>query len=186
MSKFKVGDKAKCISLTDIACATLKIGEVVTIEGYYNAPRLEVTYHGGIRGYGSDDNFELITTQGDKPMARRTFKLLKDTPSMKKGALLQEESEDGTQPYSLISTEHIKGSQTDKPMRFQDRSLVEDAPNWFVEVFKVTPEYMTREELDKFEEFKNGGKPVKKKRTWTAAQRKAQSERVKARHAAKK
>lgn len=77
---------------------------------------------------------------------------------LKKGALLQERCDDGTQPYDLLdsSQSSIKGSVGGRHS-VVDRKLVEDQPEWFVEVFKVTPEYMTREELDKYKEFVKSG-----------------------------
>jgi len=141
------------------------------------------------------------TNEGEKPMGRRTFKLIKDTPAIKKGALFQEECEDGTQPYIFITPESRKGESSDAVMRFQDRSLVEGQPEWFEEVYKVDPEYLNAADTTRWEDFKKTlGKRTYTKKTkavtgapkkktgykWTPAMRKAQSERMKARHAANK
>ena len=129
-------------------------------------------------------------------MARKTYKLIKDTPTMVKGAILQEKCDDGTQPYIMLN-KNTHDKYADGADRKIKRSLVEDAPNWFVEVFQVEPQYMTREELDQWEAFKGGKakKPVAKKAAvtttakssvWTPARRKAHSAKLKASWAAKK
>lgn len=86
------------------------------------------------------------------PGQRRTFKLIKETPKTRAGALFQEQCDDGTQPYILITPEFNKGGRVSE--QITHRELVEDQPKWFTEVFKVHPEYMTREELDAWEAFK--------------------------------
>lgn len=96
---------------------------------------------------------------------RRTFKLLKETPSLTKGALFQEDCDDGTQPYSLITPEHRKSKTDQRRMNFTDRSEVEDQPTWFVEVFQVEPQYMTASELEQFETFKKSLKTKSKAKT---------------------
>lgn len=101
--------------------------------------------------------------EGDKEVSkeRRTFRLLKETPTLKKGAIFQEQCDDGTQPYSLIEDDHKKANIGEGVI--QDRSLVEDQPKWFVEVFKVTPEYMNATELEQWKAFQKSNKPAKKK-----------------------
>lgn len=89
----------------------------------------------------------------EKKGNRRTFMLIKDTPTMLKGAILQEECDDGTQPYKMLNQEtHCKDGNY--LVSIAKRELVEKQPKWFVEVFKVTPEYMTKEQLAQFETFK--------------------------------
>jgi hypothetical protein len=127
-------------------------------------------------------------------MARKTYKLIKDTPTMVKGAILQEQCDDGTQPYIMLNNDtHCKdpGYQ----IKFSKRELVEEQPNWFVEVFQVEPQYMTAAELEQWEAFKatktkksvaKTETNVSKKSAWTPARRKAQSAKIKAAWAAKK
>jgi hypothetical protein len=136
-----------------------------------------------------DDNLELVTEskQGTKVM-RKTYKLLKELHNVKKGAFYQEACDDGDQEYMLITREHYKGSDNQECV-VTDRSIVEDQPQWFVEVFQVTPQYMTREELDQWEAFKGrkaprqvvSGEPsiAKRKVNWTPAMRAAQARRMK-------
>lgn len=103
---------------------------------------------------------------------RRTFKLLKDTIAIRKGALYQEQCDDGTQPYEMITPEFNKSDTVTKAI-YHDRSLVEDQPQWFTEVFKVQPEYMTQAELDQWEAFK--ASQAKPKRVRKPAAKKAVS-----------
>jgi len=135
----------------------------------------------------------------NKPMGRRTFKLVKAMPGIKVGTLFQEECEDGTQPYSPVKNP----AQYDNSLeiRFHDRKLVEESP-FFVEVFKVEPEYMTREQLDACQAFlgqKKRGRPVGSKTkkaapttkakmaaSWTPERRKAQARRMRKLHKQRK
>lgn len=126
--------------------------------------------------FGVDDSWlELITSKETTVMARRTFKQLKEDPTIKKGALWQEMCEDGTQAYRLLDSQSHKAG--DRP-EITDRKLVEDQPEWFVEVFKVEPEYMTAEELERYKAFIKLGpvkditfKPAKRKYTKRAVKR---------------
>ncbi|UNQ40924.1 hypothetical protein MPC38_06650 [Prescottella equi] len=97
---------------------------------------------------------QLVTEGGEMPHQRRTFKQLKDSVMVKKDALWQEACDDGTQEYILLDQAFNKDPR--QTQRIYDRSLVEGDPKNFVEVFKVSPDYMTREELDQFEAFKKG------------------------------
>lgn len=99
-----------------------------------------------------------------EPMPKRTFMLRKDTPSMLKGALLQDNG-NSTSPYVMINSQtHSKDPSF--TISFAKRELIEEAPAWFVEVFQVEPQYMTQTELDQYEAFKttlkNKTKKVKK------------------------
>lgn len=81
-------------------------------------------------------------------MARRTFRLLKDSPELKKGALLQEKCDAGDQDYGSLHSgdQHFE----DQTSTTYTRMTVEESPAWFVEVFPVLPEYATKEEIKKF------------------------------------
>lgn len=167
-AKFSVGD---VIRFGNRGCSAT---ETATITGD-GISTLYFTTESGHKCYESLEVFETATlvstesatTKETKPMARRTFRLLKDTPSVRRGALYQEDCDDGTQPYSCINTSEYAKDPTKKLGNVSTRSLIEEQPEWFVEVFKVEPEYMTREELDRYEVFLNTGyraKPVKKTR----------------------
>ncbi|MGO4470371.1 hypothetical protein AB4Y95_00330 [Arthrobacter sp. M-10] len=137
-------------------------------------------------------------------MARKTYKLIKETPELRKGALFQEACDDGTQEYVLLDHTAHKGGSAPSGQRYAifDRPLVENAPQWFVEVFQVEPQFMTATELEQWKAFKKTPKKIdldssnahpdhaaavaKKKSAWTPARRKAQSAKIKAAWAAKK
>lgn len=206
MSKFKKGDRA--IMVGD-GCASVEPGEMVTIVES-RASGSWVSFDGdkgnqcgdtiASTSVGGSHELRLVTSNSkeNKPMGRRTFKLVKAMPGVKVGTLFQEECEDGTQPYSPMDT--VSGAK----LQFSDRSLVEESP-FFVEVFKVEPEYMTREQLDAFEAFKKSLKPAAKKRgqpaktnklpdstrasmkaSWTPERRKAQARRMRKLHKQRK
>ncbi|MBM4646581.1 hypothetical protein GS464_29695 [Rhodococcus hoagii] len=82
---------------------------------------------------------------------RKTYKQLKDSVTVKKGALWQEACDDGTQEYILLDQSFNKDPR--QTQRIYDRALVEGDEKNFVEVFKVTPEYMTRDEVERWEAF---------------------------------
>jgi len=138
MAKFKVGDRVRYTrSYPEYG---IKPGALGTVDENSNIPFVIWDSADCERRWAiMEERLELVTSnQGDNKVSeRRTFKQLKDTPDVKKGALWQEQCEDGTQPY-------------------ESRKLVEEQPDWFVEVFKVHPEYMTKEELEKWEAFKSG------------------------------
>jgi len=194
MNKFKVGDRVRPISNPSNSCTDLMYivdGGYLMIENESARNFYYGTYdRNGERRTGcscwDEDDLELI--KGDnKVKERRTFKLLKDTPDVKKGALYQEECEDGTQPYRLITKQDHRDEQ-DASSIYVTRSLVEDQPQWFVEVFKTVPEYMTQTELTQWETFKKTGKrsvgrPKKTVETstgWTPERRKAHGKKIKA------
>ena len=91
-------------------------------------------------------------------MARRTFRLIKETSHYKPGALYQEECEDGTQNYVLINGEEFRKFPSAKGVgqTVSSREAVEKNSTWFVEVFRVIPEYATKEEIKKFKTKKVG------------------------------
>lgn len=168
MSKFEVGDKVRVISQDNDHVSTIAF-----VSDNLSFPyKLSTANSGWLNAYADRELELVITKEGTKPMARRTFKLLKDTPDVKKGALYQEQCDDGTQPYELLT----KGNHTDGDASsvYVTRSIVEDQPQWFVEVFKVTPEYMTKNELDKWNEFNK--KPVTRKYTMSAKAIKSRKE----------
>ena len=96
-----------------------------------------------------------------KPYQRKTYKQRKDSVTVKKGALWQEACDDGDQEYVLLDKAFSKDTAGNGVHKIYTRSLVEDDPKNFVEVFKVEPEYQTREELDLFEEFKRSRAKVR-------------------------
>lgn len=160
MSKFKVGDR-----VTGTVRSQWAYGGEFTVskvqwddkEGYL------YTLTGGrasLAKFG-DEELTLVKEGGDMPYQRRTFKQLKDTPSIRKGALWQQETDAEYAIYRLLDEEFKKSEEAKSYKTIETRTAVEDQPNWFVEVFKVSPEYMTQEELDQFDAFKKAQKPAR-------------------------
>ena len=179
MSKFKVGDRVTGKHSHFTENSHRKYAVVIpSTDRYWVRVRFEEDgYEDGYK----EVQLELVTKGDNKVKERRTFKLLKDLPDIKKGALFQEDCDDGTQPYSLFTKDSYKGSDISvaDDIEFNDRKLVEDAPDWFVEVFKVTPQYMTQPEIDQWEAFKKTTvkrsyvkKPVAKKKAKATKKRK--------------
>lgn len=157
MSKFKLGDRVRVIA-DSVGGYEGDIGHEGTIINVYSRSNITGDTSWNIfpktpsGTWVKERDMELIT-EGDAQVARRTFKLIKDTPTMVKGAILQEQCDDGTQPYIMLNNDtHCKDPSF--KISIAKRELVEEQPAFFVEVFKVTPEYMTREELDQWEAFK--------------------------------
>ena len=97
-----------------------------------------------------------------KPTQRKTYKQLKGSVTVKKDALWQEACDDGTQEYVLLSVDDNKDPR--QTQRIYDRALVEDDPKNFVEVFAVTPAFLTQSELDQWDAFKKtAAKPATRK-----------------------
>lgn len=88
---------------------------------------------------------------------RRTFRLLKEIPELKKGALLQEACDDGDQEYVLLDRSHLKFAE-DYAVYFDgvptfSRETVENQPKFFEEVFPVSPSFMNADQLKKHAAF---------------------------------
>lgn len=159
MSKFKVGDKVIGIGSHDSRKIDGLVGTITLVNGI----DVDVKFTRQFDGWGRDGSEWTVPltkltllSKGEemKPYQRRTFKLLVETPTVKKNALYEEACDDGDQEYVLLDESFSKDEDGDQSIH--NRSLVEDSKS-FVEVFKVTPEFMTREELDQWEEFKKGG-----------------------------
>ena len=191
MSKFKVGDRVRVPHQSETEERTI----VTVREGICYPYVLDSPIWHWDNVYSAKE-LQLITNQGGAPMARKTYKLIKDTPTVSKGAIYQEACDDGTQEYVILDKSFIKDTSGTGQAPIHTRSLVEEQKNWFVEVFAVEPQYMTRDELDQWEAFKAGKakKPAAKKvavktttkSAWTPARRKAHSAKIKAAWAAKK
>ncbi|GAA1053946.1 hypothetical protein [Dietzia natronolimnaea] len=163
MTKFKVGDQVRAVSQSH-GWGKVSKGDAGVVS--------HTTKAAGNEGYrvnfprhrswnASESDLELVAEGGDfQPHHRKTYKQLKDSVTVKKNALWQEACDDGTQEYVLLDESFNRDPR--QTQRIYDRSLVEDDPKHFVEVFKVTPEFMTREELDQWESFKKrGSRPAK-------------------------
>lgn len=85
---------------------------------------------------------------------RRTFKLLKDTDILKKGALFQEMCDDGDQDYVLLDDAFRRFEYPHSAVRcVRGRDAIENNPKWYIEVFPMVSEYGTKEEVNAFKKF---------------------------------
>lgn len=202
MTKFKVGDRVR-VNSPNGGCCIGKHGTIATIERF--TAEGWVVCDVGSSCPRQETHLELVTSNSkeNKPMGRRTFKLIKETPEYKVGTLFQEACDDGDQEYIVITRDLLKfeDANTDNQPSYE-RVEVETQPQWFVEVFKVEPEYMTREQLDAYQAFlgqKKRGRPVGSKTkkaapttkakmaaSWTPERRKAQARRMRKLHKQRK
>lgn len=87
----------------------------------------------------------------------RRFILLKDTPELKKGAIL--EKKDGTSQYTCLDIEkysiHERANTVSGGSIYYFEQDVEDAPEWFKEVEQV---WLTQEEKEQLEKMLKGRK----------------------------
>lgn len=157
MNKFKVGDRVR---ITSEGSHRFKVGYIGNIT-HVGHPCIGQPYKVdmGPSNWVYSDEIELIKEEGMK-VGRRTFKLLRDTEWLSKGALFQEACDDGDQKYILI-TDSIRWDDADTYGLVQEacgrsRDAVEKNPQWFVEVFKSNIDYMTREELDRWNAYRSG------------------------------
>lgn len=161
MSKFNVGDRVKLRdyskyefpSYKDQICTITSVNPNIKCEWSDNRhSTLSVDGDYCFGAYKVEDN------NGEKPMTRRTFKLLKDTADYYKGLLVQEACDAGDQEYASLNhgekviKDDISHFFDDNTVRYS-RKTIEEQPNWFVEVFKVEPEYMTEVELTNYKAF---------------------------------
>ena len=168
VGRFKPGDKVR---VTSGACGSVdnQVDYLIITAlkaGYYTYASYteKGEKYSNCSGCLEDHNLELYGATME-PTTRRTFRLKKDSPTMMKGAILQEQCDDGTQPYIMLNqSTHCKDPSYS--ISIAKRELVEEQPSWFEEVFQVEPQFMTRPELDLFDAFKAQklkGKKVTKK-----------------------
>lgn len=132
--KYRVGDKVRINNKDGVYSELGQVATVVSVDrSEYYAYRL--------RGLGSRYcEKELDLVKGENVNTRRTFRLLKDTPEVGKGALVQEACDDGNQEYVLLDGEFLSDATDSDYHDYFDslpnfsRNTVEDQPDWFEEV----------------------------------------------------
>lgn len=151
--RFKVGDRV----------IFLGEREGVVVKGdYYNRElgkdAVDVRRDDNLQGAGVNNSYmfcatdlKLITNSNTNTMRKR-YQLLKDSYDMKKGAIYEEECEDGTQPFRLITKEFYKFSPGSTNI-ISDRAVVENNPEWFRE---VKPLYVPADKVEAVEKFLEG------------------------------
>lgn len=168
MDDFKVGDKVK---LTDYSGYEFPAYEGQTATITETHPELRCEWSDGCTSTLSVSpsvmsRVYLVNNEGNKQVERATYRLIRDTPNCKKGAIVQEKCDDGTQDFIMLNAEtHMKHRfENQESVPVVPRGSVEKEPKWFERVYPGTPEWMTQEELDEFAEYKanKAKKPVKK------------------------
>ena len=92
-----------------------------------------------IKAYTSPEYFYI--TKGEQLMNRQAYRLLKDCPGIRAGAIVREQCEDCDQDYEVVGTEH------DREHKTFARGVVEESPNWFERVYALAPDvYVSRKE----------------------------------------
>lgn len=134
--KYQVGDYVKVNNKdgagSSIVGKTFRVTETDSYE--YHGYRLEGRHEGFC-----EKELDLVRKKGTVN-TRRTFRLLKDTPELEKGALVQEACDDGDQNYILLDFEQMSdatyGDWTDyfSGNFALSRDTVEQQPEWFEEV----------------------------------------------------
>lgn len=184
MDVFKIGDEVLILRKTHPEHGNSRWNRVDT-SGYYGVidrregNKYKVDIDGVYSGFYDPQDLRLITKGGDmKSTQRKTYKQLKESVTVKKDALWQEACDDGTQEYVLLNADDNKDPR--QTQKIYERALVEEDPKNFVEVFAVTPAFMTQAELDQWEDFKlvekrvaKTGKPTSKPRVAKVAPVKA-------------
>lgn len=93
-------------------------------------------------------------------MARLRYRLLADTPELKKRAILEEECDDGDQGFKCIDhTMHSDVQEEGRCTLVYNRSTVTAQPAWFEEVNLL---YLTMSELKKIQSWLSSKKGVTK------------------------
>lgn len=154
MSRFKVGDRVsivRCLAHSgfEYMCEHRHcIGSVVTIEEDDNSRMYQYTVTGN--GFSWDDGELELVKEGEGKVGRRTFKQIKESDTVKKGAIWQEACDDGTQEYVLLDPTYHKAGER---VMIEARHLVEGQPKWFEEVFPATENWLTKDELAAFKKW---------------------------------
>lgn len=155
MSKFKVGDLVRLSKtsrfyrdggnqLNDNIGTVEKVGHWINVV-WINGINRE------FRNAYLVQDLLLASSKGEQTMGRRTYRLIKELPGLKKGAVLQEQCDDGDQPYELLDKGYFK--HDDQSAELYSRMTVENEPKFFEEVFPLVPEYGNKAELEAFKKF---------------------------------
>lgn len=79
---------------------------------------------------------------------KKRYRLLKDTPELKAGAIVEEKCEDGTQDFTCINEKEF-GNLGLQPGYYFSRKLVMEQPEWFEEIGLL---WLTIEQIKKVKE----------------------------------
>ena len=152
----KKGDLVKAVS-TDGTCRKGETYYVSTVQDHMLGVGSLKTHK--FIGYMNREHF--IKVERKKKMKAesksRIFRTVKETPELKKGAILYQKSpESGIYSiYSVYSCSKVKNAYYVSDT-YYTKNVVEDQPKWFEEVFSVTPRFATAGEIKKLGLKKNG------------------------------
>ena len=79
---------------------------------------------------------------------KKQYILLKDSPELKKGAILVEEYDEGNQDFNCLDRSSWKQKDIDFEEVVYSRNTIMKNPDWFQEIYPV---YLTKEQLKKVE-----------------------------------
>lgn len=163
MSKFKVGDRVRTVKCTCTYAPDCEhrdlVGKVFTITKDDGSDQWQYSLNDS-NAFGWDDEELELVTKGEEKMGRRTFRLLKDTYMVKKGALVQEQCDDGDQDFEVLDKSYCKFDWADGTEGYQvAREAVLNSPQWFEEVFNPGDTWFTKAELEAFKAFVKSSKP---------------------------
>lgn len=90
---------------------------------------------------------------------RRVFRLLKDSPELKAGAIAREKCDNGDQPFEVINAREYAAEDDIYLSGWEySRKVVLNHPEWFEEVFTLEElGYLTKAEFQKIKGFLEGG-----------------------------
>lgn len=159
MSNLKIGDKVK---LKNYMSVYVHLGEAGVVKSLGSS--VCVDFNGCCSVNTTIDNLIKVAGASKKYMGRRTFRLLKELPDVKKGAIVQEKCDDGDQDYKVLDCQkYVKYEDENgsKEGTVFPRGSIEKEPKFFEEVFPLTESWGTREEQKAFKEFQKAQKAKK-------------------------
>lgn len=171
--KFKVGDVVKIVTSkydkddTELHSPTAhhigKVAKITAIDGHYGHPiSLE-----GVDDAWAGWELELAKDAEVLPTGRATYRLKKNLPELKKGAVVQEKCDDGDQDFEVLDAfrGHVKYENEDggKYVTYP-RGAVEKEPSFWERVYSATPSWLNEAELETQKKFYESLKKKKAKK----------------------
>lgn len=176
MISFKIGDRVTATSEYEGNTEIIGIPGMI-VKNFHDDNHLStVKFNKNINGHGRDNREWNIPSEklkllneGEYKMARATYKLLVELPAVSKGAIYQENCDDGTQDFHLLDSKYIKFDDENESRNAEEyevpREAVETQPQFFERVYSATETWLTRDQLEQFKTFlgqKPAGKPGRK------------------------
>lgn len=154
--KYKVGDKVRITKRLTVGGAgdmPELVGQTVVVTKT-NDKWFDFKAANGEEETVFREDYDKVELINKGATMRRTFKLLKDTDGIRKGALFQEMCDDSDQDYVLLDNAFRRFEYPHSAVRcVRSRDAIENNPKWYVEVFPMVSEYGTKEEVNAFKKF---------------------------------